>query len=80
MDPKNHPTVRRGTNWWRRQSWTRAIPLTFIGMMLLRDPAGWSIAGAAACMAGAGLSIYLGEIFVKKLRQEYRYKVVDPFP
>ncbi|MFJ2662460.1 hypothetical protein [Arthrobacter koreensis] len=80
MDPKNHPTARRGTSWWRRQSWTLAILLTGFGMLLLRDPTGWHIAGAAACTAGAGLSIYLGEIFVKKLRHEYRYKVEEPLP
>ncbi len=80
MDSRNHPTVRRGTRWWRRQSWTLAILLTFIGILLLRDPTGWSIGGAVACMGGAGLSIYLGEIMVKKLRHEHRYKVDEPLP
>ena len=72
--------MRRGTRWWRRQSWTLAIILTFIGILLLRDPTGWSIGGAVACMGEAGLSIYLGEIMVKKLRHEHRYKVDEPLP
>ena len=75
MDPKNHPTVRRGTRWWRCQSWTLAILLTFFAILLLRDPMDWSILGAVACTAGAGLSIYLGEKMVKGLRHAYRYKI-----
>ena len=74
MDARNHPTVRRGTGWWRRKSWTLTILLSGIGILLLRDPTALNIFGTAACIAGAGLTVYLGEKQVKTLRHEYRYE------
>ena len=80
MDARNHPTVRRGTSWWRCQSAGLAAILVFLGLALLRDPSALHILGALGCAAGAGLSIYLGEKQVKTLRREYRYEDDEPAP
>lgn len=80
MDARNHPTVRRGTGWFRHQARSLAILLIAIGIVLLRDPTALHILGTAGCAVGAGLSLYLGERQVKSLRHEYRYEDEEPLP
>ncbi|MEB7504982.1 hypothetical protein [Arthrobacter koreensis] len=77
MDPRNHPTVRRGTSWWRYQSVIGSVVLLGLAVLLLREPALMNVLGALACALATGLLIYFSEKQIKALRREYRYEDED---
>lgn len=81
MDAREHPTVRRGTRFFRGKWGYLSIILVALGIgLLVKEQPPLSILGAIACFAGAGLSIWLGEWMVKDLRHEYRYEDEEPTP
>ena len=77
MDPLDHPTVRRGTRWWRCQSVSGSVVLLTLAVLLLREPVLMNVLGALACALAAGLIIYFSEKQIKVLRREYRYEDED---
>ena len=67
-----HPTVRRGSIWWRAQAIGFTVVMAILVVVLLQDPAIGHVLGASAAVALAILFGFLAEKQVKKLRYEFR--------
>lgn len=79
MSARNHPTVRRGTRYFRGKWGYLAIILVALGIgLLIKEEPPLSILGAIGCFTGAGLSLWLGEWMVDDLHHEYRYEDEEP--
>jgi hypothetical protein len=68
-----HPTVRRGTFWWRVQ-WIALIGVSArLAYVAVQDPSPGLLLAAGLAVVFAGTFPFFAEREIRKLRHEYRY-------
>ena len=72
-DEFTHPTVRRGTIWWRAQIVAITLAVAALVFAALRNPSTELTIGAGVAVAVGAFLIFMVTKQIKALRHEYRY-------